>query len=204
MYSLGGDFYDFIPLPEDNLGLAIADVSGKGVPASLIMASVRAFLRAQVDNVYYLYEVVKRINLMLYRDSKPGEFVTLFYGVLDANNLRFTYCNAGHPPGMVLRDGKVVELGGDNMVLGVEADEDYSQTIFQLQSGDVLMLYTDGLPDARNFNGEAFGRQRILEAFGRGGQTADEVAHNVLWEMRKFVGLSKPTDDVTMIVVRVK
>jgi sigma-B regulation protein RsbU (phosphoserine phosphatase) len=191
-------------LPEDNLGLAIADVSGKGVPASLIMASVRAFLRAQVDNVYYLYEVVKRINLMLYRDSKPGEFVTLFYGVLDASNLRFTYCNAGHPPGMVLRAGKVIELGGDNMVLGVEPDEDYSQAIFQLEAGDVLMLYTDGLPDARNFDGEAFGRQRILEAFQRGGTTADEVAHNVLWEMRKFVGMSKPTDDVTMIVVRVK
>ena len=74
------------------------------------MASVRAFLRAQVDNVYYLYEVIRRINLMLCRDTKPGEFVTLFYGVLDARTRRFTYCNAGHPPGLVLRDGKVIEL----------------------------------------------------------------------------------------------
>ena len=204
MYSLGGDFYDFIPLPEDNLGLAVADVSGKGVPASLIMASVRAFLRAQVDNVYYLYEVIRRINLMLCRDSKPGEFVTLFYGVLDAHNLLFTYCNAGHPPGMVLRDGKVIELGSENMVLGVEADEDYRQSVIQLRPGDFLLLYTDGLPDARNFRHEAFGRQRIVEAFQRGGATADEVAHNLLWEMRKFAGMSKPTDDVTMIVVRVK
>ena len=203
MYSLGGDFYDFIPLPEDNLGLAIADVSGKGVPASLIMASVRAFLRAQVDNVYYLYEVVKRINLMLCRDSKPGEFVTLFYGVLDAHNLRFTYCNAGHPPGLVLRDGTLIELGSDNMVLGVESDEDYRQAVIQLRPGDVLLLYTDGLPDARNFRGEAFGRQRIGEAFQRGGETAEAVAQNVLWEMRKFVGMSKTTDDVTMIVVKV-
>src|SRR5437588_7486411 len=90
-YTLGGDFYDFIPLPDNNLGLAMADVSGKGVPASLIMASVRAFLRAQVDNVYYLYEVIRRINLMLYRDTRTGEFVTLFYGVLDSRNRRFTY-----------------------------------------------------------------------------------------------------------------
>src|SRR5438045_3153855 len=110
-YELGGDFFDFIPLPDDNLGLAMADVSGKGVPASLIMASVRAFLRAQVDNVYYLYEVIRRINRMLCRDSKSGEFVTLFYGVLDAHNLRLTYCNAGHPPPMVLRAGTVMELG---------------------------------------------------------------------------------------------
>ena len=202
MYSLGGDFYDFIPLPGDNLGLAIADVSGKGVPASLTMASVRAFLRAQVDNVYYLYEVVRRINVMLCRDTKSGEFVTLFYGVLDAGNLRFTYCNAGHPPALVLRDGKVIELAGDNMVLGVAADEDYKQSFIDLKKGDFLMLYTDGLPDARNFRDEAFGRQRINEAFQRGGESAEVVAQNVLWEMRKFVGLGKPVDDVTMIVVR--
>jgi sigma-B regulation protein RsbU (phosphoserine phosphatase) len=203
MYSLGGDFYDFIPLPGDNLGLAIADVSGKGVPASLIMASVRAFLRAQVDNVYYLYEVMRRINGMLCRDTKSGEFVTLFYGVLDAGNLRFTYCNAGHPPGLVLRDGKVIELGSDNMVLGVAPDEDYKQSFVDLKKGDLLLLYTDGLPDARNFRDETFGRQRVVEAFRRGGESAEVVAQNVLWEMRKFVGMSKATDDVTMIVVRV-
>jgi len=203
MYSLGGDFYDFIPLPGDNLGLAIADVSGKGVPASLIMASVRAFLRAQVDNVYYLYEVMRRINIMLCRDTKSSEFVTLFYGVLDAKNFRFTYCNAGHPPGLVLRNGTVMELGSDNLVLGVSADEEYKQSVIDLKKGDLLMLFTDGLPDARNFRDEAFGRQRVAEVFSRGGETADVVAQNVLWEMRKFVGITKPVDDVTMIVVRI-
>jgi sigma-B regulation protein RsbU (phosphoserine phosphatase) len=146
---------------------------------------------------------VRRINLMLCRDTQPAEFVTLFYGVLDAPNRRLTYCNAGHPPGMVLREGKVIELGSDNMVLGVEPGEEYRQSVIQLQPGDVLLLYTDGLPDARNFRGEAFGRQRIIDAFQRGGETAEVVAQNVLWEMRKFVGMSKPTDDVTMIVVRV-
>ena len=203
MYSLGGDLYDFIPLPGDNLGLAIADVSGKGVPASLIMASVRAFLRAQVDNVYYLYEVVRRINQMLCRDTRSGEFVTLFYGVLDARNYRFTYCNAGHPPGLVLRGREVIELGSDNMVLGVSPDEAYAQSVVQLNKGDFLLLYTDGLSDARNFRDEAFGRQRIVEAFKKGGDTAEIVAQNILWEMRKFVGMTKPIDDVTMIVVRV-
>jgi serine phosphatase RsbU (regulator of sigma subunit) len=203
MYSLGGDFYDFIPLPGDNLGLAIADVSGKGVPASLIMASVRAFLRAQVDNVYYLYEVMRRINIMLGRDTKSGEFVTLFYGVLDTKNFRFTYCNAGHPPALVLREGTVMELGSDNLVLGVSPDEDYKQSVIDLKKGDLLMLFTDGLPDARNFRDEAFGRQRVAEVFSRGGETAEVVAQNVLWEMRKFVGITKPVDDVTMIVVRI-
>src|SRR5258708_2761649 len=82
-FELGGDFYDFIPLPGENIGLAVADVSGKGVPASLIMASVRSALRAHVDYIYYLYEVLQRINALLCHDNKVGEFVTLFYGVLD-------------------------------------------------------------------------------------------------------------------------
>ena len=201
-FELGGDFFDFIPLQDDNLGLAIADVSGKGVPASLIMASVRAFLRAQVDNVYYLYEAVRRINLMLCRDTKLGEFVTLFYGVLDSRNLRFTYCNAGHPPALLLRDGKVTELSGDNMVLGVSQEEIYKQFLVSLQKGDLLLLYTDGLTDAMNFNQERFGRQRLIDAFREGGATADNVAQNILWQLRKFVGMARRTDDVTMIVVR--
>jgi sigma-B regulation protein RsbU (phosphoserine phosphatase) len=184
--------------------MAIADVSGKGVPASLTMAMVRAFLRAQVDNVYYLYEVVKRINLMACRDVRPGEFVTLFYGVMDARTRRFTYCNAGHPPAMLLRNGQVTELNADNMVLGVDPAEQYTQSVIDLQSGDALLLYTDGLPDGRNFKDEAFGRLRVIEAFRQGGATAEVIAQNVLWLQRKFVGLAKRTDDVTMMVVKVK
>jgi sigma-B regulation protein RsbU (phosphoserine phosphatase) len=203
-FELGGDFYDFIPLQGDNTGLAIADVAGKGVPASLSMAAVRAALRAQVDNVYYLYEVMQRINLMVCRDTTPGEFVTLFYGVLDARNKRFTYCNAGHPPGLILRDGLVIELGSENMVLGVDSAQEYHQSIIELKSKDTLLLYTDGLPDAMNFKQETFGRQRLLEAFKQGGETAEEVSQHILWELRKFVGLAKRTDDVTMIVARVE
>ena len=169
-FELGGDFFDFIPLAENNVGLAVADVSGKGIPASLIMASVRAFLRAQVDNVYNLSEVVRRINLMVHRDTKIGEFVTLFYGVLNANTRRFTYCNAGHPAPLLLRAGKVTELSAsDNMVLGISVDEVYKQFFVDLQQGDMLLLYTDGVTDAANFASERFGRQRLIEAFSAGG-----------------------------------
>lgn len=202
-YDLGGDLFDFIELPYSNLGIVVADVSGKGVPASLTMAAVRAALRAQVDNVYYLYEAIRRINLMLCRDSRPGEFVTLFYGVLDGHNRRFTYCNAGHPPGLILRDGQIIELNSENMVLGVDAEEKYTQSLVDLRSGDTLLLYTDGLTDAMNFRQEIFGRQRLMEAFRAGGNSAETVAQNLLWTMRRFAGLTKPTDDVTMIVARV-
>ena len=101
------------------------------------MASVRAALRAQVDNVYYLDEVLRRVNVMLCRDNTVSEFVTLFYGVLDARNRRLTYCNAGHPPALLLRQGKISELGSDNMVLGVDPNEAYSQSILHLESDDM-------------------------------------------------------------------
>ncbi len=201
-FDLGGDFYDFIPLPYDNVGLVIADVSGKGLPASLTMAAVRAALRAQVDNVYYLYEVMRRINLMICRDNKVGEFVTLFYGVLDATNRRFTYCNAGHPSALILRDGQIIELSSENMVLGVDPTEQYVQRVVDLQSGDLLLLYTDGLMDAMNFENKTFGRQRIIEAFLQGGATAEAVAGNLIWSMRRFAGLSKRMDDITIVVAR--
>jgi phosphoserine phosphatase RsbU/P len=203
-FELGGDFYDFISLEGDNIGLAVADVAGKGVPASLIMASVRAALRAQIDNVYYLYEVIRRINIMLCRDTKSSEFVTLFYGVLDTRNKRFTYCNAGHPSGLLLRDGQITELPSENMVLGIDPNEQYRQSIIELKSKDILLLYTDGLTDGMNFKQETFGRQRLLDAFKKGGATAEVVSQNILWELRKFVGMAKRNDDVTMIVARVE
>ncbi|HEY8668614.1 MAG TPA: SpoIIE family protein phosphatase [Tepidisphaeraceae bacterium] len=206
-FDLGGDFYDFIQLADDNVGLVVADVSGKGVPASLIMASVRAFLRAEVDYLFYLYEIMRRINLMLCRDTKPSEFVTLIYGVIDARNRRLTYCNAGHPPALVLRKGRIIELTSENMVLGVEPDENYKQSVIDLQRGDLILMYTDGLPDAMNFQQETFGRQRVVQAYQAGGAiagaTAQTVADSILWEVRKFVGMTKRTDDVTMIVARI-
>ena len=203
-YELGGDFYDFIPLPGENLGLAVADVSGKGVPASLTMASVRSSLRAHVDFIYYLYEVLHRINTMLYRDTKTGEFVTLFYGVLDIRSRRLTYCSAGHPPALLLRDGKLLELGSENMVLGVDLAEQYTQAFIDLLPNDLLLIYTDGLPDAMNFQQQRYGRERLVAAFMEGGDTADSVVQHLLWDLRKFVGMTNRTDDVTMIVVKVK
>ncbi len=203
-FELGGDFLDFIPLPDNNLGLVVADVAGKGVPASLIMASVRAALRAQVDNLYYLYEIIHRVNGMLCRDTEPSEFVTLIYGVINISSKRFTYCNAGHPPGLLLRKGQVTELPGGNMVLGVSEEEEFSQSLIELHSGDVLLLYTDGVADAMNFNNETFGRHRLIEAFKREGKTAGDIASNILWEIRRFCGLREPTDDITMVVARIE
>src|SRR6185437_997522 len=156
----------------------------------------RAALRAQVDNVYYLYEVMRRLNLMLCRDTKDSEFVTLFYGVYNANSKRLTYCNAGHPPPMVLRGERITELASDNMVLGINPDEPYTQSFLDLKSGDQLLIYTDGVTDAMNFHKQPFGKKRLVDAFLQSGKTAELVSQHVLWELRKFVGISRRTDNV--------
>jgi len=127
----------------------------------------------------------------------------LLYGVLDVPNKRLTYCNAGHPPGLLLRGGKVTELNVNNMVLGVTCDEQYTQSTLDLKHGDTLLFYTDGLADAMNFNKERFGRERIIEAFKQGGATADIIAQNILWNARRFVGLTERNDDITMLVARI-
>jgi sigma-B regulation protein RsbU (phosphoserine phosphatase) len=146
---------------------------------------------------------MQRINQMLYRDTRPTEFVTMFYGVLDVPNKRLTYCNAGHPPAMLLRDGAVSELDANNLVLGVDPSEQYAQSILHLRPNDTLLMYTDGLADAMNFQKQTFGRQRIIDAFKSSTGSAETIAQNVLWTARKFVGMTARNDDVTMMVARV-
>ena len=170
---------------------ALFALSGEAARGRDLVATHRATFEAALD-------------VESHNDTLPGEFVTLFYGVLDTHNRRLTYCNAGHPPGLLLRAGKLIELGSDNMVLGVDPAERYTQSIIELQSEDLLLLYTDGLPDAMNFQQQTYGRQRLVDVFMRGGETAEQVAQNLLWDMRRFAGLTKRTDDVTMIVVNVK
>ncbi|MBC8108848.1 MAG: serine/threonine-protein phosphatase, partial [Anaerolineae bacterium] len=132
----------------------------------------------------------------------PTEFVTLLYGVLDVPNKRLTYCNAGHPPAMLLRDGVVTELDANNMVLGIDCNERYTQSILHVKPNDTILLYTDGLADAMNFEKQTFGRLRIIEAFKQSTGSADTIAQNILWTARKFVGMTARNDDVTMMVAR--
>ena len=132
--DLSGDFYDFIELPAGNLGVVICDVMGKGVPASLLMASIRASLRAHVSNLYDLSEVLRRVNRSLCDDTLISSFATLFYGVINTRIRQLTYSNAGHEPPMLVREGKVQRLSTGGTVLGIERDMRYNQEVVQLQA----------------------------------------------------------------------
>ena len=202
-YELGGDFYDFINL-NYNLGLAIGDVVGKGVAASLMMASVRASLRAYAQDLYDLDEVIARVNVALCRDTLPAEFATLWYGVLNPATLRLTYCNAGHEPPMLLRDGHVYSLDTGGMIVGIDPTQAYQRGIWDLKSGDTLLLYSDGLPDAMDSHGTRYGRKRMQDLMHTlGEKTANDALNHILYELRRYTGLRRADDDTTLVVVKV-
>ncbi len=203
-FELGGDFYDFIEFTNSNsLGVAIADVSGKGVAASLLMASVRSSLRAYAQDLYDLDMVISRVNQSLCRDTQANEFATLFYGVLEPRSKRLTYSNAGHEPPLLLRKGKIIRLEAGGMVVGVDPTQKFDKGILDFEKGDIVLFFTDGLMDAMNFERQRFGRERIIKALLEcSRKNATDALNHVLWEMRRFAGLNPRTDDNTMIVLK--
>ena len=202
-FELGGDFYDFFDL-EGHLGVVVGDAVGKGVAASLLMASVRASLRAYAQDLYNMEEVLARVNAAVCRDTTDSEFATLWYGVLNPETRRLTYANAGHEPSLMLRDGQVTMLTAGGMIVGVDPRQTYDKGIVDLLPGDTLLLYTDGLPDAMNFEGQRFGRERLIHALKQCSDMspADAVNH-ILWEMRRFTGIRRAHDDTSLVVIRV-
>ncbi len=205
--QLSGDFYDFIRLGDDNWGFAIGDVAGKGIAASLLMASVRASLRAYAHDLYHLDDVIRRVNVALCRDTLDGEFVTLWYGVVDPATGRLTYCNAGHEPPILVRKGHVIPLDAGGMIVGVDREQCYDKGILQLEPGDLVLLYTDGLPDAMNAEGHRFGRKRmeavVREIAADPGGSAKAGLDTLLHHLRAHTASLRGSDDTTLVLLRV-
>ena len=203
--DIGGDYYDFIPIVEGHLGIVIADVSGKGIPASLIMASFRAFLRAEIRNNYAIQTIFAKVNNLLHEILQSNQFVTAFYGVLDLERRRFTFSNAGHHPALLLRsDGKWRQLKGGGTVLGIFEGTAYEEQFIDLLPGDLFLLYTDGLVEAENRAGQMFGHKR-LERFVRAHAPLDavELCESIYAEMKRFTRESRLDDDTTIVVAKV-
>lgn len=213
--ELGGDFYDFLELG-GHLGVLIGDVAGKGVPAALLMASVRASVRAFAQDIYHLDEVLERTNAALARDTLDHEFATVWYGVADPQTLRLTYCSAGHdwpllvrmPRDRAVEEHDVSRLTADGMALGIDPTQTYPKGTFQLAPGDVLVTFTDGLHDATNFEGRRFGGTRIKRTLldilrAEPNASASRIIDHILMALRQHAGLSGRNDDITLIVMRV-
>lgn len=202
--QVGGDFYDIIELPNNRLGIFIADVADKGMPAALFMALTRTLVRAAVLETSSPAEAVRRVNNLLLPDTQQGMFITAVYGELDLTQGTFTYVNSGHnPPYWVRTSGDLEKLTRTSIALGVMEEPNIQQRMVSFSPGDTLFLYTDGLTEAFSPDGDLFGEVRLVNVMSTlQAATADEVIQAVEECLNDFVATTPLADDLTMLVIR--
>jgi phosphoserine phosphatase RsbU/P len=205
--EVGGDYYDFLELPGGRLGIAIGDVSGKGIGAALMMASLEASLRAQASVGRDLKELMKQVNTMVYEASSANRYATLFYAEYDPQSRQLSYVNAGHNPPLILRKSAAswelsrLETGGP--VIGV-LQHCYQQETFPLEPGDLAVLFTDGVSESMNGRNEEWGEYRLIEFVKTcHGLPALEVMTRILSAADGFAAGAPQHDDMTLVVLRV-
>lgn len=202
--QVSGDYYDLLPGEGGWLDLIMADVSGKGMPAALFMALTRSNARASMAPSRYLVLGVERINRLLCADAADGTFVTFFCARLEPGTSTVRYVNAGHNPPLLVREqGVLEELAPTGMALGVVEDATYEQGSVQLDHGDVLILYTDGVPDAARPDGQRFGMDRLRRTvLEQGDRPAAEIVAALEEAVGRFSGATEQFDDMAILVAR--
>jgi len=202
--QVGGDFYDVIEFPDHKLGLFIADVADKGIPAALFMALTRTLVRAAVIETPSPAEALRRVNDLLLPDTRQGMFVTAVYAVLDQTTGELTYANAGHnPPLWVHADGQVERCTRTGIALGVTDNSGMFDRTIRLAAGDCILFYTDGLTEAFSADHELFGEARLLQAIqDAASSTANSLLDAVESSVNDFIGSAPLSDDLTMLAVR--
>ena len=201
---VGGDYYDFIWINNEVLGICIADVSGKGVPAGLVMATFRASLLAEVLNEYSIEIIMRKVNQLLIRSTDRGVFVTSVYGTLELGSGFFTYCNAGHVEPIILSaDGEPRTLQGSDLILGSFSHASYELRRVRLQAGEILVLYTDGVVEAMGSGGEEFGIDRLIAIIREHQKIpAIEIRDRIYAEVLNFAADPSLLDDLTTMVIK--
>jgi sigma-B regulation protein RsbU (phosphoserine phosphatase) len=203
--ELGGDAYDFVPLPQNHLALAVGDASGKGLAAALMISNVQSALRtATAFAGNDVAAVLGAVNRVVHATSLPDRYATLFYGVFDEATCALQYVNAGHNPPMVIRrDRSVVRLESGGPPIGMFPNWTYEKGAVQLDPGDLVLAYTDGVTEAVNPAGEEWGEEGLLRAVAEHeAQSGDEMVEGIFRSMDEF-SLGRQTDDATVIVLRV-
>jgi phosphoserine phosphatase RsbU/P len=203
--EVSGDYYDWVRIYEDQIGFVVADVSGKGVPAALLMAFLRASLRAAIHIGYAPHISMAKVNYLLWESIERNQFVTAFYSVLDASNKTLAYTNAGHSPPLLLeKDGsaRFIERGG--LPLGMFRDTRYYEYYLSMEPGQVLVLYTDGVTEAMSPNGEEYGPERLESAVRAGRHLpARELIDFIQRDVLEWTAGRGANDDVTFFIVKV-
>jgi serine phosphatase RsbU (regulator of sigma subunit) len=208
--EIGGDYYDFLPLQERRWGIAVGDVSGKGIGAALIMASLQASLRAQASHSHFdLSTLISDVNRLVYESSPTHFFASLFYAEYEPATRMLRYVNAGHNPPIVLRPHEghlqMFRLRSGGMPVGISPDSQFLTTTFQLEIDDLFVAYTDGITEAENSHGELWGERRLrtlLASCSR--RTPDQIIKCILDEVATFADRLPQRDDMTLVVMQVQ
>jgi sigma-B regulation protein RsbU (phosphoserine phosphatase) len=204
--TVGGDYYDFIDVTDQRVGVAIADIAGKGIPAALLMSAVQASLRVIAqDPDLCCSQLAAQLNRLLYQSTATSSYATLFYAQLDLRKRRLSYVNAGHnPPYLVRRTMagvSITELSVGGTVLGLFPEVEYEEGHVDLLSGDLLVAYTDGVTDARNVADDEFGEERLKDLLrGSTSATVEEISSALQTRIRDWMAGTEQYDDVTFVV----
>lgn len=204
--EVGGDFYDLVPARDGVFLLAIADVAGKGVPAALLSSMLQASLRTQAGSIASVSEILRNINSLVYRATAVHQFATFFIARVENDTLHMTFSNAGHNyPVVVRREGEPLFLERGGIVLGILDGAGYEEERVRLRTGDLVVLYTDGISEAMNRDGELFGDARLYELVGRLPHhlCARDVSEKIFASLREFLDGEEARDDMTLMVLRV-
>ena len=203
--DVGGDFYDFFRIDADRIGFVIADVSGKGIPAAIFMAVCRTLIRATGIRGVMPSECITYSNSLLAEESTNNMFVTVFYGIYNINTGEVTYTNAGHnPPYVVKADGSAQKLAvSKNIIVGFDKDYQYKEETFQLERGDTLLLYTDGVTEAVNVHVEEYGDGRLESLLKKCSKTScQQMIDTVKADVDAFANQAEQSDDITLLAVK--
>ena len=203
-YEVGGDYYDFIPVDSGRLGIVIADVSGKGMSASLLMASLRAALHSEVHAKYDLADMAAKLNNFVHRSSSTDRFITFFFGELCQSSGQLNYINAGHNSPLIFgREGKIERLESDGFCLGMFPAVRYEKRQVVLTPGDIAVFYTDGITESRNKEKEEFDERRLIEVVQKNSErSAKELMEAIFENLKLFTACAEPTDDMTVVIMK--
>ncbi len=203
-YQVGGDYYDFIPIGFDRMGITIADVSGKGVGASLLMASLRASLHAEVHTQYNMEKMAAKLNDFVHRSSAINSFITFFFCDLNRKSGEMKFVNAGHNPPIVMdKKGNIKRLESSGLCLGMFPDVDYETQSVSLAPGDTAVLFTDGITESRNKENKEFEEEKLIRFLKKNiKSSAQELMDKIYAEVGTFTSGVEQMDDMTLVVIK--
>jgi len=201
--EVGGDYYDFIKISETKTAIALGDVSGKGLPASMLMANLQATLRGQLLFCNCAKDCIKRANYMLYKSTDTSKFVTLFFGILDTEKHTLTYCNAGHNEPVFLQRDKKNKLDKGGMLLSVFEQIEYEEEEILFSKGSTLVVFSDGITEAMNESNEEFGEERLYNLIERRvALSSQQLAMEILSDVKNYSAGVPQFDDITLMIIK--